>query len=109
MGNMVELIGSFEDFIELSKLYHICEQYWSIFVNWLFEIGGQSNPALKITYADLNRKIELFTKWACKYIIEMMIVSFAIASIGASYANYYIFDLKDDSFVLPIPIMCVLP
>lgn len=42
------------------------------------------------------------------YTIETMIAAFAVGSIVTSYVNYYILDLKDESFILPIPIMYVL-
>ena len=40
--------------------------------------------------------------------IQITIAGFTIGSLVSCYANYYIFDLKDDSFILPVPVMYVL-
>lgn len=41
--------------------------------------------------------------------IEALIACFAIGSLVTSYTNYYILNLKDESFILPLPIMYAWP
>lgn len=58
-------------------------------------------------YTNLNGIIERVTKWICIYAIEAILIGITITSIITSYVNYYILDLKDESFSLSIPIVYV--
>lgn len=56
-------------------------------------------------YTELNEKIERFSKWAHFFMIDVFVYGFTIGSLCQCYANYYVFDLKEDSFHLPIPLV----
>lgn len=74
----------------------------------IFKKGSLTSPNSKFMYINLNEKIERITKWLC---IDMLQTWFIVAGIGCfvySYINFFIFDMKAESFILPIPVMYVL-
>lgn len=74
---------------------------------YLSKIGSETSSTSKHIYISLNEKIELITKWLCMHMLKAMTVVCAIGGLVLCYVNYYIFDLKDESFIVPIPIMFV--
>lgn len=108
MKNIVKLIGQFEDFIEMSRLTQQSLNSFplqNLIAFGTFEIGSQSNSASKTMYSNLSEKIKHISKWTYVFMMQIIVVGFASGTLASCYANYYIFDLKEESFILPVPLM----
>lgn len=70
-------------------------------------IGCYTSYSRAEIYNELNKKIEHFTKWAYINIVYFGTAGSMIPPILLSFMNYYIYDLKDESFELVTPIMYV--
>lgn len=68
---------------------------------------GMERPASKIIYTKLNEKIERVSKWSYIALVYIAFGGCGLCSLFVSYINYYIFDLKDESFLVPTPLMYV--
>lgn len=109
MENILKLIGQFEDFIEMSKLTQQTQSLNFVLLQHLFAfLGSQSSSTSKAMYSNLNDKIELISKWSYIFMIKIIVVGFSVGTLASCYANYYIFDLKEDSFILPVFLMWVM-
>lgn len=73
----------------------------------IFDVGAKK-PASINTYTDLNEKIELITKWIFLYVVDVTVCSVAILALCACYVSYYIFDMKEESFILPVMMSYVI-
>lgn len=58
-------------------------------------------------YNKLNEKIEHFTKWTYISLVYFTVAGSMIPSLFVSFIDYYIYDLKDESFQLGFQIMYV--
>lgn len=56
-------------------------------------------------YTQLNEKIERISKWIYLAVLVVSIGGVGLFTILLSYINYFIFDMEDDSFIVPIPLM----
>lgn len=70
----------------------------------LFSASGSIGSESLILYHKLNQKIEKVSKQMDLVLVKVSVfIPFASAFV-MSMANYYIFDMKEDSFYLPCPI-----
>lgn len=67
----------------------------------MLDLGAQ-NSTSKIMYTQVNAKIERNTEISM-YILNITVCSGMFATLCECYVNYYIFDLKEDSFIMPVP------
>lgn len=81
-------------------------QYLMYSLKLSFEKGMQ-NPDSKIMYTEFNREFENFGKWVRIVVFYGSLGVTTICYIIMTYVNYYILDLKDESFVLTSPVMYV--
>lgn len=58
-----------------------------------------------INYTKLNEKLEFVSKSAYLLLLYTSFGACGLCAIILSYINYYIFDLGDDSFLAPTPLM----
>lgn len=65
------------------------------------------DPATAATYSDLHEKIEHFCELVYLGLIKITVTCFTAPALFASIFNYFILDLKDESFVLVSPISYV--
>lgn len=65
------------------------------------------NPESKIAYTEFNNEFENFGKWVWIVVFHGSLGGGTICFIIMAYINYYILDLKDESFVLTSPLMYV--
>lgn len=56
-------------------------------------------------YTQLNEKIERISKWIYLAVLVVSIGGVGLFTTLLSYINYFIFDMEDDSFIVPIPLM----
>lgn len=74
----------------------------------LIEIG-MKRPASMAIYTDFNEKIERISKLTYFAVVFTSLGACGLGAILLSYINYYIFDLKADSFLVPLPLMWACP
>lgn len=108
------LIKKLEDFIKQSELekmlefrlfeFKICidADVWFI---WC-EIGAQSSASTSV-YEEMNAKIEKFSKRLYQTLMGLIILTILLPAICVGLVNYYILDMKKESFDLPIPMTYV--
>lgn len=76
----------------------------SYFKKSLCKIGA-NNLTSTITFKELNRKIEKFSKLLYRIVMGSIIFGFLLPPACLGLVNYYILDKKDESFDLPTPMM----
>lgn len=59
-------------------------------------------------YTEMSAQIEQITEWIFFYMDDIFMCCVLIGALGQCYINYYIFDLGEESFILPIPIWYVI-
>lgn len=64
-----------------------------------------NGPSPIIDYIAINEQIEQITQWAYLFSMAVSFGGCGLCAVLATYINYYIFDLKDDSFLVPTPLM----
>lgn len=69
---------------------------------------GVDDPMSKAKYGDLNSKIELMSKFLHFILTKLTVLAVMAPSIIISFMDYYINDLGEDSFSLPIQGLYVL-
>lgn len=62
---------------------------------------------MEIKYIELNEKIERMSKIVHFFIVKVVYVQSFLPPILITMINYFIYDLKDDSFYMVIPMMFV--
>lgn len=75
------------------------------FFNSIFK--GLHKAYAKCMYTALNEKIEQSSKWF-HFAIKLTVVLVIVPNLLISYINYFVYDLKEDSFILACPMMWVL-
>lgn len=99
------LIGKFDDFIENSEclVIKIKTRFQEIFTH-CFPIGAH-NPASMAMYNELNTKIERMSKFFYILSVEIIFPASMILPLILMLVNYFVLDLKNESFYLPFPVM----
>lgn len=105
MPKITALIDSCEEFIEKSEF----RSYVSLFVFFrltksLFILGIHS----QIIYNEMNEKIERISKLVYTIFVEASIVGLVLPPLLITLVNYFIYDLKDESYFLPTPVKYVV-
>lgn len=102
MSNVLKLIEHFEVFIEKRKhilLIHVLIN--NIYFLFLIFVGAAANESSRIFYSGINERIERMSKKFHFIAIKVSFAGLMIPPFLASYINYFINDLKDESFQLP--------
>lgn len=58
-------------------------------------------------YLELNEKIERMSKVVYSIFVEASVVGLLLPPLLITLVNYFIYDLKSESFALPTPVMYV--
>lgn len=107
--SILKLIKKLEDFIEMSKFemrkkrlsHQILKQFY------VFYQIDVHNSASMAVYKKLNRKIEKFSKRMYHAMIILFVFGCFIPAICVCCVNYYVLDMKDESFDLATPMTYV--
>lgn len=112
MTNATQLIQQFEEFIEKSKWKTKKQQFFLFFLNtnsfFFYFQGTEVSADSKAKYSQLNDRIERMSKIVNFATIKLSLFGFMVPALFVTLANYFIYDLSDDSFRLPSPMMWVL-
>lgn len=68
-------------------------------------IVGSQNPIQKIEYSRLNLRIERISGIFHFLMIRLTTAGVVLPSLIIAVVNYFIFDLAEDLFYLPCPLM----
>lgn len=68
---------------------------------------GVIDPMSKAKYGDLSAKIELMSKFFHFILTKLTVIGLMGPSTLLSFLNYYLNDLGDDSFSLPVSALYV--
>lgn len=114
MGDLFILMEKIDEFIAESK--------WTVFILHLnthyllksrtknnriiFQIVGYASSARE-TYSTLNEKTERMSKLIGSYFVKLQIIPQATILFFRAILNYYVFDLGEDSFELPLQVVYV--
>lgn len=60
---------------------------------------------LSVRYTELNRSLEQICEWSYFYIKNATIYGIAMLTLMVTAVNYFVYDLKDDSYFLPFLIV----
>lgn len=107
MQSILILIRNFETFIEKSKFiisFDNIKSYWN-FGKFIF--SGVQSWETNVDYENLLSKIEHVSKWMYILLLSSSFFANLLPTITISFINYYLYDLKDESFNLSYPMMCV--
>lgn len=69
--------------------------------------AGVHNSVSRYVYNELTAKIERMFRVLDIYLVKMSLFGVTVPPLLNSAANYYVYDLKDESFLMPRPMMCV--
>lgn len=64
-------------------------------------------PASIAIYTELIQKIEFTSKWCYLILADAGTAGSVLPLLLLTIVNYFIFELGDDSFMLPWPMLCV--
>lgn len=56
-------------------------------------------------YLELNEKIERMSKFVYTIFVEASVAGLLIPTMLITLVNYFVYDLKDDSYALPTPVV----
>lgn len=76
-----------------------------MYIKFSFALDTQNGPALKATITKVNESIEYMSKLLHFAILKVTIAGVEIPALLATIINYFVYDLEDDSYLLPFPIM----
>lgn len=77
------------------------KHFWISFVVILFVTG----PHAKSTYNDLIVKIEKMCDFMYFVLVDVSLVGFLLPALLITLINYYVYDLNEESYILPAPTM----
>lgn len=66
-----------------------------------------NNPAFRAMATEMDERIELISKVLHFILTKLTVAGIHLPPIVLTAINYFIYDLKDDSYVLPFPLMYV--
>lgn len=118
MPKILILIGKFEEIIEQSKYFVRCTEWvyhstgLSIHLNnkrrfdssW---ITGMNNSIARWKYCNLINKIELLSEIYHFMVVKLTMPGVVLPAFLLTMINYFIYDLGNDSYFLPFPIVYV--
>lgn len=67
------------------------------------------DPVTTANYRKLNQKIEQASELYYFVLVTFATLGCIIPALLLTAINYAVFDLTDESYFLPLPILCVLP
>lgn len=100
-----QLIENFQEFIEKRKCSRINVFVWKK-ISWVFfsvALGVDSRS----TYIELNAKIEQMCEKIYFFMVKVPRTGMVLFPLLTTITNYFILDLKDESYILPTPLMYV--
>lgn len=112
---ILNLIKKLEDFVELSKLNIIISNILEFYLKkcidasvWfvLWKIGAH-NSASTTVYEEISVKIEILSKRMFCGMMSLIVFTMMLPVICLGLVNYYVLDMKDESFELPSPMTYV--
>lgn len=59
----------------------------------------------RIMYNEMNEKIERISKLVYSIFVEASIAGLVVPPLLITLVNYFIYDLKEDSYFLPTPVL----
>lgn len=62
-------------------------------------------PTSTANYEDMDEKIELTSKWAHFILAELSATGVVIPLSILSFINYFAFNMGENSFILPFPML----
>lgn len=65
---------------------------------------GSHNAAAKSHYDELNGKIEQLSNLIHVVLMEFILPATVVPALLLTIVNFFIYDLKDESYFMPIPI-----
>lgn len=77
------------------------------FICFAFTIGSENDSCLANKYDGINTKIELLSKWMHLFVVYVVIPAAVLPAFIATGINYFVYDLGDESYLLPNPAMYV--
>lgn len=111
MPNTLKLITNFEKFIEKSR-YHAAYNTQNIFFKLMnnfqqYSMKSVLTGPLHSIYDELNVKIEKMCNLTYIVFVYGSLLGFLLPALFATLVNYFVFDLKKDSYILPVPAMYI--
>lgn len=106
ISNILELIGEFEQFIEKSMGF--CLKWGFVYRNkikWIHLNVGSKDATSRAMYIELIEKIERLTQLIYIGVVKLTIPGIIIPALSLTLINLFVYDLGDDSFFLPFPVM----
>lgn len=79
----------------------------SMFTFSLFQIGSKIRASSRSIYVELNKKIELVYKVLRFIIMKFTYVGIIVPQLLITGVDYFVYDLREESFYLTCPVMCV--
>lgn len=101
-------INGLEDFIKKSKPSYGFEVHWKRKKTWfLWTILGLDISTSRYMYSKMNEKIEMVSQILHFAFVKVTLPGLMVPFFVISAVNYLMYDLKDESFQLPYPVMYV--
>lgn len=72
-----------------------------------FQFAESNNPMASFKYCNLNNKIERFSEVFHFVLVKCTTAGIVLPAILVTMINYFIYDLGDDAYFLPFPIVFV--
>lgn len=69
--------------------------------------GSRNDSFLANKYNEINTKIELLSKWMHRFVVYVVIPAAVFPAAIATGINFLVYDLGDESYLLPNPAMYV--
>ena len=91
---------------QVSQWFKIQVYTIQIKINLIICVGA-SDTALKIKFSELNEKIERISKLIHFILVKLTLAGVELPAFFITLINYFIYDLKDDSYYFSFPIMYV--
>lgn len=107
MPKILQLIDKFDAFMEKSKRI---QWFWVKFCDWfLFPFSPNMQILLgahgTIMYYELIEKIERLSEITYLILVKISILGIFQPYINITIVNYFMLDMKNESFYLPYPVM----
>lgn len=76
-----------------------------MYIKFDYALGIQNDPPLRTTFDELNKKIEYTSELIHFALLKFTIAGIEMPTLLVTIINYFVYDLKDDSYLLPFAIM----
>lgn len=77
-------------------------------ISYSIRLGMQNpitNEMYSEMYSEFNDKIEQMTKILYFVMLKLSLAGFSIPILAVTIGNYFLYDLGDESYILPCPVM----